>query len=112
MGILRTATGETKRIMLDETDYIEVRGEISKREFNLIASNMPDTGKEGDEISLDAATKFQEFLFLTLIAGWSLGEGKPTASDYEDLTAEAANAVDTAIASHFEGIVPSSAEGK
>lgn len=111
MGILRTASGETKRIMLDETDYIEVRADISKREFNLIAANMPAT-PQGADISMTEATKFQEFLFTTLCVGWSLAEGQPTSEAYGALSAEAANAVDTAIATHFEGLVPSSAEGK
>lgn len=111
MGILRTASVEKKRIMLDDTDWIEVRADISKREFNAIAANMPST-RDTDAIPLGEATKFQEFLFLTLCTGWSLADGDPTAEQYEALSAEAANAVDTAIADHFGAIVPTSAEGK
>lgn len=112
MGILRAASGATKRIMLDETDYIEVREDISKREFNLIAANMPSTPKDAESISLPEATKFQKFLFVTLVTGWSLSEGTPTEEQYEGLSAEAANAVDEKVAQHFEGLVPSSAEEK
>ena len=112
MGILRKSTGEVKRIMLDETDWLDVRADISKREFNAIASAMPAQPAEGAELSLGDATKFQGFLFDTLVVGWSLSEGKPTLEDYDSLSAEAAGVVDSAIADHFEAIVPSSAEGK
>lgn len=112
MGILRNASTETKRIMLDDTDYIEVRAGLSKREFNNIASNMPTAPKDAESISLDDATTFQKFLFTTLVVGWSLNEGAPTGDEYDGLDAMAANAVDEAVANHFEGLVPTSAEGK
>lgn len=112
MSILRKSTGEVKKIMLDSTDYIVVRADISKREFNQIAGAMPRTPKDGEEISLTEATSFQGFLFDLLVLEWSLAEGKPTLDDYGSLSAAAANAVDTAVSEHFEGIIPSSAEGK
>lgn len=112
MGILKKASTETKRIELDDSDYIEVRADISKREFNILAGNMP-TGvqEDGSGLSLTDATKFQEFLFGALVTGWSLPE-KATTEAYNGLSAEAAQAVDEALAKHFESLMPTSAEGK
>ena len=111
MGILRKSTEETKRIMLDETDYIDVRADISKRDFNSLIGNMPNT-KEGQDLPLSEATAFQQVLFETFVTGWSLTEGQPTVDDYQSLSAEAATAVDEAIADHFGSVMPTSAEGK
>jgi hypothetical protein len=112
MSILRTASKETTKIMLDDTDFIEVRSDLSKREFNALASGMPQNiGTDGSGLSLTEATKFQTFLFESLVVGWSLKE-KPTVEAYEALSAAAAQAVDEKVASHFESLLPSSAEGK
>lgn len=112
MGILRNASAETKQIMLDDTDYIVVRSDISKREFNVLASNMPaGVGEDGKGLSLEDATKFQTFLFEFLVTGWSLPE-EPTREAYEGLTAEAGQVIDEKLASHFESLMPTSAEGK
>ena len=113
MGILRRASDAVKRIALGEEDWIEVRSEVSKREFNNIAEHMPIShGKTVEEMSLPEAMTFQSYLFDTLVVAWSLADGKPTLEDYFSLSAEAANAVDAAVAEHFESLVPSSAEGK
>lgn len=111
MGILRKATEEVKTIMLDETDYIVVRADISKREFNVLASSMPQTG-DGGTLTIPQAVEFQSELFTTLVVGWSLAPGKPTSDDYNELSAEAATAIDSVLAEHFESLLPSSAEGK
>lgn len=115
MGILRKASStETKKVYLDETntDYILVRADISKSDFNKIAANMPKQPAEGEQISLPEATDFQKFLFGMFVVGWSLDDTVPTLEDYGALEAAAASAVDEAVAKHFEGILPSSAEGK
>ncbi len=111
MSILRKATQETKRIELDETDYLVVRADISKREFNIIAGQMP-ANAEKDGLSVEQATEFSAFLFETLVVGWSLSDDKPTAEDYGELSAESGNAIDAALADHFSALLPDSAEGK
>jgi len=112
MGILRAASTDVKTIMLDDSDFIKVRSDLSKREFNDLASNMPtNIGEDGKNISLSDATKFQAYLFTTLVVGWSMDES-PTLDAYEGLSAEAAQAIDAKLAEHFESILPSSAEGK
>lgn len=112
MGILHSASTEVKTIMLDETDYIEVKSDLSKREFNALASNMPtNIGEDGKGLSLGDATAFQTYLFTALVVGWSL-EAKPSVEAYEGLSAGAAQAIDEKLAEHFESLLPSSAEGK
>lgn len=112
MGILRKATDERKTIALDETDFIVVRADISKREFNALAGSMPVLTEGGTGLTVEQASVFQRTLFDTLVVEWSLAPGKPTADDYESLSAEAANEVDAKLAAHFESLLPSSAEGK
>jgi hypothetical protein len=112
MGILRKATEETKQIALDETDYIVVRADITKREFNTLAGSMPPVSEGGAGLSVAQASDFQKSLFETLVVGWSLNDGKPTVDDYESLAAEAGLVVDTKLAEHFESLLPTSAEGK
>lgn len=112
MGILRKATDETKTINLDESDYIVVRADITKREFNALAASMPAVQDGGAGITLAEASVFQRALFETVVVGWSLSEGKPTGEDYEALSAEAGNAVDVKLMEHFESLLPTSAEGK
>jgi hypothetical protein len=112
MGILRTAASSTKQIMLDETDYITVRADLSKRDFNALIGSMP-TGVQADGggLSLAEATKFQESLFAALVVGWSL-DTPATVEAYNDLSAEAGQAIDAKLGEHFESLLPTSAEGK
>lgn len=114
MSILRKASAETKTLYLDDekSDFIEVRADITKREFNALASAMPESAsEEGQKLSLAEATGFQRYLFGALVTGWSMKEDA-TVEAYDDLSVEAGNAVDAVLAEHFESIVPSSAEGK
>lgn len=112
MGVLRKATEETKRIPLDETDYIVVRADITKREFNALAGSMPPVVEGGAGLSVAQAAGFQRTLFETLMVEWSLAEGVPALEDYDGLSAEAGLLVDTKLAEHFESLLPTSAEGK
>lgn len=112
MGILRKASEETKKVYLDATDFIVLRSDISKREFNDIAANMPENvGDDAKNLKMPEATKFQSYLFGVLVVGWSLEE-PPTEEAYNGLSAAAANAIDVKLGEHFETLIPSSAEGK
>jgi hypothetical protein len=112
MGILKTASTTTKTIMLDETDFITVRSDLSKREFNVLLGNMPaGVQADGGGLSLAEATKFQEFLFGALVVGWSL-DVPATVEEYNGLSAASAQAIDEKLGEHFESLLPSSAEGK
>lgn len=113
MGILRKANTETKTVYLDESDYIVVRADISKREFNALVARMPNVNTDGEaSLTIGEASAFSRVLFETLVVGWSLSEGQPTVEDYDSLAAEGANVLDTKLAEHFETLLPTSAEGK
>jgi len=112
MGILRTASTATKEILLDETDYIRVRADLSKRDFNDLVTHMPQgVEKDGTGLSLADATKFQEYLFGTLVVGWSL-DVPATVEEYNNLSADAGQVIDAKLGEHFESLLPTSAEGK
>jgi hypothetical protein len=112
MGILKTASTATKTVMLDETDFITVRSDLSKRDFNALLANMPvGVQADGTGLSMGEATKFQEFLFSALVVGWSL-DVPATVEEYNGLSAASAQVVDEKLGEHFESLLPSSAEGK
>lgn len=110
MSLLRLAkSAETKRIVLsDEGDYIEVLADLSKRKFNELVSSMPtDIGENG--LTIPQAIEFQRVLFETFVVGWSI-DATPDVSTYMELAKEAGDAVDSAVAKHFESLTPSSEE--
>lgn len=121
MSILRKASTETVRIPLDDTDYIVVRAEIAKGDFNKFIGYMPQRqiaeapaeGAEPEETKLTTAeaVELQKGLFEALVVGWSLPE-EPTVEAYLSLSSDAAMAVDTAVAEHFKTLQPSKAEEK
>lgn len=124
MGILRRANSETKRIPLtangpvmdrepqEGEDFIEVRVDIAKRDFNRFIAYLP-----GREVTKDSgmtpaeATELQKGLFETLVTGWSLEE-QATVEAYESLSNEGATVIDTALAEHFKTLQPSKQEEK
>ena len=115
MGILRKASVETKKIALpveyvtkgkervanlrepeEGEDWIAVRTDIAKRDFNRFVSYLPGrTVSEESGMTPAEATELQKGLFETLVTGWSLEEA-PTLSAYESLSNEGASAIDTA----------------
>ena len=108
MSILRKAATATKQIALDETDFIVVKTDITKGEFNALAGKMSQSGAT---MSMTEALEFQTYLFDSMVVGWSL-EDEPTIEAYQGLSAAAGNAVDEKLAAHFESLLPTSAEGK
>lgn len=116
MSILRKASTDTKQLYLDaeQTEYLVVRSDLSKKEFNVLVAKMPITVGQTDSegMTIPQATEFQKSLFEALVVGWTLDAADPTIADYEDLSAEGATAVDTALADHFASLLPTSAEGK
>lgn len=112
MSILRKASTGTVKIMLDDTDHIEVREEISKRDFNRFVGFMPAREMaEGATLTVAEATELQKGLFEALVVGWSLPV-PPTIEEYLALSSDAAAAVDEAVANHFKALSPSKEEEK
>lgn len=131
MGILRKASVETKKIALPveyngigknrvavlrdptgEEDYVEVRTDISKRDFNRFIAFLPArTVSEEEGMTPSEATELQKGLFETLVTGWSL-DTPATVEEYEGLSNEGASEIDTALAEHFKSLQPSKQEEK
>lgn len=119
--LLRLVSSETKRINLDDDgeDWIEVKADISKREYGNLASSFGiDLNQSEDEavnFTIPQAMAMQSNLFETFVVGWSLtdpkGKALPvTLDNYLELSREASEAVDTAISEHFNSLTPSKDE--
>lgn len=116
MALLRLASKETKRITIgdDPADFIEVRVDVSKRDFNNLIHNIPTTvGDAG--LTPGEADDFTRFLFELFVVGWSLKDDDgntviPTSEMYLSLSREAALAIDTALVEHFNTLTPSDGE--
>lgn len=113
MALLRQAATTTTRIPLgDEGDWIDVRDEIAKADFNRFIKYLP--GREIDEkskLSPAEATELQKGMFEALVVAWS--SDLPCGVDgYLTLGTEGANAVDAALAEHFKKLTPTKEEEK
>lgn len=106
MSLLRLAKATTQKIELSEDgDYIEVVGDLSKRKFNELVSSMPqDVAESG--LTIPQAIEFQKALFDTFVVGWSIPESV-SQETYQELSKEAGDAIDSAVAKHFESLTPS-----
>ena len=110
MGILKFASKESKRIDLGEGDFIEVRSDLSKREFNALMTAMPNRElSEESGLTLAEGLAFAEELFDALVTGWSLPE-EPSRDNYLNLSQEASAAIDAKLVEHFGEISPSKEE--
>lgn len=104
MALLRLVGDATKPIPLGEDgDYIVVKSDISKRVFNRLLGIMPRQKAEGEDFTIEDGLNFQQSLFDIFVVGWSL-DVPATLDNYLDLSTEAAEAVDAAVAKHFESL--------
>lgn len=110
MALLRLATDDTKIIKLDKESSITVKSDISKRDFIALLKSMPQGVTDENPLTVEQGVAFQQNLFETFIVDWSL-EHPPTVDNYLNLSREAADAVDSAVAQHFESLTPSKEEG-
>ena len=113
MSLLRKASTETTTIPLgDEGDFIVVRAEIAKRDFNRFISYLPGRSvSEEDKLTPREATELQTGMFEALVTGWSL-DVPATVEEYLALETEGAAAIDAALAEHFSTLTPSKQEEK
>lgn len=114
MALLRLASKETKRITLEGDEYIEVKTDVSKRDFNRLLQVLPSTFTE-DGLTPATMSDFTDFLFDLLVVGWSLVDenGAPvptTLENYNELSRDAALAVDAALVEHFNSLTPGDGE--
>lgn len=112
MALLRKAETTTTRIPLGEDEWIEVRDEIAKRDFNRFIKYLP--GREVNEeskLTPAEATELQIGMFEALVVAWS-ADLPCDVEGYLALGTEGANAVDAALAEHFKTLNPSKEEEK
>jgi hypothetical protein len=112
MALLRRAATDGIKLYLteDQSEWIEVRQEISKKERNALIKKMParpDIQKTG--MTPSEGVEFQTDLFEVLGLSWS-ADMPFTREEYLALPPEAADAVDQALANHFEAMIPSKEE--
>lgn len=116
MSVLRLATNNVKRIALggSEEDFIDVKVDLSKRDFNRLVTALPtDIGETG--LTPEAAESFTAFLFEAFVVGWSVTDDAgnpvlPTLETYYNLTRDGATLIDNALIEHFNGLTPDEEE--
>lgn len=109
---LRLVTRSTRRIDLsEEGDWIEVKEDISRRDFNRILSTLPQgsDGVDEDSITFGVADEFAQGLFEVFVTAWSL-DVPPTLDNYNLLTRDSATEIDSAITDHFNSLTPTQEE--
>ena len=109
---LRLVSRNTKRIAIGEEDYIEVREDISRREFNKMLSALTSRGAvDAESIDMETASAFSDALFTAFVVDWSVvdDEGNPVEANltnYGELSREASTLVEQAITAHFQSLTP------
>lgn len=108
---LRLVSKETTRLDIgDDGDYIDVRQDISRREFNTLLATLPAEGVSDEgSITFDVASEFSQALFEVFVEGWSL-DVPATVDNYNELTRDSAMLIDAAISEHFNNLTPDSQE--
>lgn len=109
MSKLRLASADTKRIELGDEDFLVVKNDLSKRDFNGILKLLPPDYDSDSGFTFGQASDFACALFDCIVTGWSL-DVEPTVENYLDLAQDAASAVDQALAEHFNSLTPSAEE--
>lgn len=116
--MLRLAGTSRKRLDLGDGEWVEVKLDLSKREFIALVTSLPDDVQrkaaeaEGESVAfkLADALGFQEALFRAFVTDWSLAEHAATVENYLALERSAADAVDNALIKHFQEVVPTKDE--
>lgn len=100
---LRLVSNDRIKIELEDNDWLEVKEDMSRRDFNRIIATLPVTreGLDTDAIDLEAATGFSEALFDVFVTGWSLEGVEPNVENYQRLSRESSQTIDTALSEHF-----------
>lgn len=107
---LRIASPEVTRKDLGDGAWVELQTEISKRDFNRIATAM-DQLNGSDDLTFAQAIGLTEMLFDVFVRGWSL-DVAPSTEAYNSLHSDDANNLDTVVMSHFESLTPTDDEAK
>lgn len=110
MGLLRFASADTKRVEFGEGDWLEVKSDISKRDFNNLIKRMPQDIDVSTGIRPGQATDLGVALFETLVVAWSFEGVDATVENYLKLSRDGADALDAVLGDHFSSLTPSKEE--
>jgi len=105
------ASDDTKKIELKSGIELEVRTDISKKTFNRLVSNLPQTIDSEKGLTVSQATEFSGALFGVFVVGWNL-EREPTVENYLDLKRQHADEIDEALSNHFTSMNVSEKEAR
>lgn len=116
---LRLARTSTTRLDIgDDGDFIDVKQDITRRAFNELISSIPRGavgGEDNDTIDFAVASDFSQGLFGAFAVAWSVvaedGAAVPCNIDnYNELSRDSAQLIDTAISEHFSALTPDAKE--
>ena len=112
---LRLVSNAPTRIDLGDGDWLDVRSDISKKQFNTLLKALPAGFGEENSFTPGESDDFVAAIFEAFILDWSLvdEEGNPvpaTRENYDNLERQAATIVDTAIMEHFNAQNPTDEE--
>lgn len=115
---LRLVSANTTRLDIgDDGDWIEVKEDLSRRDFNRIISTLPVNrdGLNTDEIDLDTATSFAEALFDVFVEDWSVTDSdsnkvKANVANYQLLDRASSQLIDAQLSEYFNGVIAVSDE--
>lgn len=114
---LRLVGGNVVRIDLSDGAWIEVKKNLSKRDFIALMEALPESTQkaalESDDgktvLRLSEALGFQQSLFAILVVAWSVSD-HPTVEEYLDLENEGSAELDGALMAHFKSLMPTKDE--
>lgn len=110
MGLLRFASADVTRLDLGDGEWLEVKSDISKRDFNNLVKKMPQDIDPEAGVRPGQATDLGVALFDTLVTGWSFEGEDASVENYLRLSREAADAIDAKLGDHFATLTPNREE--
>lgn len=109
MGLRLVSKATTRLNIGEDGDWIDVREDISRREFNALISGLPAQDIQDGNIDFAVASTFAEGLFNVFVDAWSL-DVPPSVENYNELTRESATLIDTTISEYFNSLTPDTQE--
>jgi hypothetical protein len=109
-SLLKFASAETTRLDLGDGDWLDVRSDVSKRDFNNLIKKMPQDIDPSGKVTMGQATDLGVALFDTLVTGWSFEGEDATVDNYLRLNRAAADVIDSKLGEHFSSLTPTKEE--
>jgi len=112
---LRLINKDVKRLTLGDEDWLDVRPDISKRQFSKLLQALPSNFGDGQNMTPSDTDNFTTAVFSAFVVDWSVKDenGNPvpvTEDNYLELTRESATIIDAALMEHFNVQSPTEQE--